>query len=402
VLTVRDDLNDGLYADAGAEHFTKPGYDRYREYVKEFELEAIAYPRRKSITQRIGGKWYTDEMLREPKPLGELGFNQREIDFLSDHHWTDLALLYFGPYLEKFTDEYQPLGVGLDELDQMTAGEFYDREGVSATARWFLSEANASALHVVWEAAILKLRGVPLAPPDLYRLKGGNQTLTNTFAAKLGERVRLGCPVTKIAHGDAGVTVTYRQHGETKTMEADYLVNCIPPTLLRNIPVTPQWPEEKLFVLQNTQYGTYARSYYQCRTPFWEADSLPSSIFIAESECGGVWQTNHEVPGPRSLLLGSAAPKTTAEGALAAFRKHYPGKRDTIEHVAVWDWSTDVWASSCERLYFPVGQMKKFWPNIMQPSGRIHFAGAYADNLTWGMEAATRSANRVAEQIDEA
>jgi monoamine oxidase len=28
--------------------------------------------------------------------------------------------------------------------------------------------------------------------------------------------------------------------------------------------------------------------------------------------------------------------------------------------------------------------------------------GAYADNLNWGMEAATRSANRVAKAIDQA
>ena len=38
----------------------------------------------------------------------------------------------------------------------------------------------------------------------------------------------------------------------------------------------------------------------------------------------------------------------------------------------------------------------------MQPMGRIHFAGAYADNLNWGTEAATRSANRVANAIDKA
>src|SRR5437762_14290506 len=30
-------LADGLYVDAGAEHFTQPGYDRYWQYVKEFK-----------------------------------------------------------------------------------------------------------------------------------------------------------------------------------------------------------------------------------------------------------------------------------------------------------------------------------------------------------------------------
>jgi len=38
----------------------------------------------------------------------------------------------------------------------------------------------------------------------------------------------------------------------------------------------------------------------------------------------------------------------------------------------------------------------------MKPQGRIHFAGAYADNLNWGTEAATRSANRVANEIHKA
>jgi len=38
VKTVRDDLPDGLYVDAGAEQFTKPGYELYWGYVREFNL----------------------------------------------------------------------------------------------------------------------------------------------------------------------------------------------------------------------------------------------------------------------------------------------------------------------------------------------------------------------------
>jgi monoamine oxidase len=63
--------------------------------------------------------------------------------------------------------------------------------------------------------------------------------------------------------------------------------------------------------------------------------------------------------------------------------------------------STFPWASACERISF-LGQLAIFWPNVIEPHGRIHFAGAYADNLGWGMEAATRSANRVAETIHNA
>src|SRR3954453_21195861 len=38
VKTVRAGLPDGLYVDAGAEQFTKPGYELYWSYVREFNL----------------------------------------------------------------------------------------------------------------------------------------------------------------------------------------------------------------------------------------------------------------------------------------------------------------------------------------------------------------------------
>src|SRR6266536_1900033 len=41
VRTIHDPLPDGLYADVGAEHFTKPGYDLYWNYVREFGLTAL-------------------------------------------------------------------------------------------------------------------------------------------------------------------------------------------------------------------------------------------------------------------------------------------------------------------------------------------------------------------------
>ena len=46
--TIRDPLADGLYVDGGAEHFTRPGYEIFWGYVKEFGLEALPYPRRRT------------------------------------------------------------------------------------------------------------------------------------------------------------------------------------------------------------------------------------------------------------------------------------------------------------------------------------------------------------------
>jgi monoamine oxidase len=402
VWTVRDGLADGLYADAGAEHFTVPGYELYRQYVKEFQLPVVEYPRRQNILRRINEKFYNEEMLGDAKVLKTFGFNQREVDFLVRHEWWELPLLYCGPYLDNFQDEYQPFSSGLDELDEVSVTKWLEKEGASAAAIRFIGGEGVSALYQLWHAAILHRRGVPIFPTKIFRLQGGNQRLPDTFAEKLEGRVRLGCPITGIAHGESGVSVTYREFGETKQMEAEYLVNTIPITLLRSIPITPDWPEAKLYVLRNVGYGSYSRVFFQSRTPFWKQDGLSANITFGQPALHQVWQTNQDVSGPRSLLMGSANANVTAEETLATFRRHYPGKSDTTEQARVVDWSKDRWASECELLPFPLGQLKRVWPDIMQPVGRIHFAGAYADNLNWGMEAATRSAHRVAEQIDKA
>ncbi len=73
VKTVHDPLPDGLYADVGAEHFTRPGYDQYWKYVEKFGLPAVPYPRRINMLRRIGGTWYTEAQLQEPKLLSTRG-----------------------------------------------------------------------------------------------------------------------------------------------------------------------------------------------------------------------------------------------------------------------------------------------------------------------------------------
>lgn len=55
-----------------------------------------------------------------------------------------------------------------------------------------------------------------------------------------------------------------------------------------------------------------------------------------------------------------------------------------------------------ERYPYPLGQLKKFWPHMITPVGRIHFASCHSDNFPWCMDAATRSAFRTAQTIDQA
>ena len=400
VLTFREGLDDGLYADAGAEHFTQPGYDRYWSYVREFKLPYLYYPRREGLLRWIGRRMYTSEMLADRKVLSELGLNRREIDYLTRHPFPELAGLYLAPYVDSFDDEYRPFDSGLDDLDAISSRELFRKDGASAAALEFIG-GGGSALQAVWHAAILKLRGVPLFPPKVFRLAGGNQTLTDTFAKRLGDRIQLDSPVSLIEHGDSGVRVSCEGKRAARH-EADYLVCAMSARMLTLIPVKPEWPAAKGYAIAHVPYYHDTRVIFQSRTRFWTRDRISPNMEIGERPLDHVWSTSEEVKTTRGLLAGTASGAGTADGAVSTYRKYYPGRSENIEKAHVVVWALDRWASACERTSYRPGQLKMFWPVLIEPQGRIHFVGAYADNLNWGMEAATRSANRVAEAIDRA
>ena len=401
VRTIHDPLADGLYADVGAEHFTKPGYDLYRGYVREFNLTPLYYPHREHLIRFIGGKPYTVEDLADPKVLAGFGFNPREIDYLRQNPWWDLPSLYFKPYLDSFPDEYKPFEAGLNNLDDVSFTEVLKKDGASSTALEFIGNGG-SALHEIWHGAVLKKRGVPLSPPVVYRLKGGNQMLPNAFAFRLGERVHLSAPVTGIERSENGVRVTYRESGQEREMDADYLVCCMNAIVLRRIPVTPAWPESKAFAVNTVAYDMYSRVVFQSRSAFWERDKISPNWEGADPNLTEMWRMAEEVDTPRALLVATAANSSSLDDALAAFRKAYWGKSEDIEQTAIQVWANEPYSMACETVTYRTGDLRKMWPAIMAAVGRVHFAGAYTDNLNWGQEAATRSANRVADAIDRA
>ena len=185
-------------------------------------------------------------------------------------------------------------------------------------------------------------------------------------------------------------------------MSADFFVCCIPPPAFRTIPVEPAFPSEKQYVIDNVTYDSYSRAVFQASSKFWLEDKLSINLDLDHPDIYNLWQVADEVETQRVVLMASCPGGISAQRVLAALREVYPGKRDTIELALIKDWTKESFAYTCERLPFPMGELKKFWPQVMRPHGRIYFAGASTDNLNWGMEASTRSANRVAKEIDQA
>jgi monoamine oxidase len=412
VFTGRDGLSDGLYADFGADHITKPGYEHFFKYLDEFNLEALAYPnaegspnpREKSSLTMIDGKFYSEEMLADPAVLKKFGFNEREINFLSAHPWYELRGLFLNSYLDKFRDPSQPFGVGYDDLDKIPLADIYKKEGASKAALNYLGGQHTSALYELWRMAVMKFRGIPLSEGETFRVKGGNQQLPTAFAKRLGERVKLAHEITALERDENGVTVTYKAFGkdEEKKMKTDYFVNCISLQIFKNIPVTPSLSPEKQFVVDNMAYTSHPFYVFEASSKFWLDDGFKSiNMSFEHPDISSIWQEPNEIETNRVILKAYGPGGLSPQRVLGAFREVYPGKNDTIVQALTYDWTKDHYAPTCEMLPFPIGQMHQFWPEIIKPDGRIYFAGTYADNLSRGMESCLRSAQRVAKEIDE-
>lgn len=412
VYTGRDGLSDGLYADFGADHITKPGYERFFDYAEAFNLPVIPYPfaegsdaaPNKHALRMRNGKFYTDEELYSPETLKKEGFNEKEIGVLSNKARRDLQWYYLKPYLGKFKDPYQPFGVGYDEYDNIPISDIYKKEGASDAALRMLGGKHSNALYVLWRMAIMQMRGIPPNEGDTFHLKDGNEQLPMAFAKRLGARVKLNHPITSITQTGTGVTVTYKPYGkdDEQEMNADYLVNCITLPVFRNIPVTPALSTEKQYVVDNLNYSSHPFFVFECSTRFWLDDGFKSiNMEFEHPDISSIWEETNHVDSTRIILKAFGPGGLSAQRVLAAFREVYPGKHDTIEQALTKDWTVDTFAPACEMEPFPIGEMHKFWPQIMLPEERIYFAGTYADNMSRGMESCLRSAQRVAKEISK-
>jgi monoamine oxidase len=411
VFTGRDGLSDGHYADYGADHITKPGYEYFFDYVKKFQLTAIAYPHAEGSDaapgrngmRMIDKKFYTDEQLSDPTILKQFGFNDKEVKFLANHPWYELRHMYLKPYLGRIKDADQPFGAGMDELDSMPLSDIFKKEGASDAALKHLGGRGQSALFSIWRYDVMAMRGIPLSHGDTYRLKGGNQELPNAFARRLGERVKLSHPISAITRSDSDVTVTYKAYGydEEMQMTADFLVNCIPLPVFRKIQVTPALSASKQYVVDNLSYSSHPFYVFEASSRFWLDDGFKSiNMDFEHPDISSIWEETTDVKSSRIILKAYAPGGVSAQRGLAAFREVYPGKRDTIVQALTVDWTKDKLAPTCEMEAYPIGEMNKFWPEVLKPDGRIYFAGTYADNLSRGMESCLRSAQRVAKEIN--
>jgi monoamine oxidase len=293
------------------------------------------------------------------------------------------------------------------DLDRLTIGEYLRNCGASPDASAYLALGfeKWSALDGLRDATHHHTK-------TLSKIRGGNDLLPRAFAARLSDVIRYGSPVVSIRQDATGVeAVVEPLAGGRETVRGDAMVCTIPFTVLRAIPVSPEWTADKRRAIDTLATGCVLRVELQTRTRLWE--DRGENGFATVDQPLEIWSPTWNQPGRRGILqayvyedlarkvcAGSEADRIRF--ALDVMEPVHPGLASSYEGGVAKCWDEDPWARGAYTLYRPGEITGGLHQVIDRAEGRIHFAGEHASPYPGWMQGAFWSAHRAAAAVLEA
>jgi monoamine oxidase len=412
VRTVRAPFRQGGYAEAGAVRIPSQ-HEWTLKYIRSMGLESKLVP----YDQDIGAHLWYLQGKRFITPAGDWPLQGLTTQEKAD----PFAMLgtYLGPALAAVGD---PMASGFPspaalELDAYRVDEYLRHAGASES--WihilFASEGNAPRMNTL-ALAMVEAALLGSAPGQTFGLLGGNDQLPRALAATLEGRVKYNSPVLRLAHGDDGVRVTFRdRNGHQEQMQADWCICTLPFPVLREIEIAPAFSETKMAAIQQYQLMPIARQYFQTRTQFWRDDPLGRlgglNMVGTDSVVERVWNTSHLQPDPtmgmlqsymiddHAMAFASLDPHQRATKWRRAISRFLPGLREQ-EVVATYSkvWQDDPWQRGGFAFMQP-NQFEWLWPAARRAERRVHFAGEHTSVWFGWQNGALESAERVVQEI---
>jgi monoamine oxidase len=412
VKTIRD-FAPGLYAEAGAMRIPRV-HDLTLAYCELFGLTMRPFVMGNPNTLCfIDGKRMT---------VADADANPGQLPFdLADHEkgktWTQL----WNEATAEFRDQYEQGGQdSLDDLlrsyDQYSIREFLQMRGFSEGALELYGvmsfrESNMNA------AVVEQLREiVGKSFEDMQEIAGGMDRLPTAFYEQLKPYVRFGAEVTAVDQSPDSVTVHYKTGSGRFTVRGDYAIVAIPFSVLRDIEIlnTP-FSREKQKAIRELNYNASTKILFQTRHRFWEqTDGIVGGTTVTDLPVRRVVYPSFSDPneergtllasytwGQDALRWGAMDSEAMVEQALEDVAQIHPEVTTEFELGATQDWYGDPFARGAFALFEPE-QQTRLQASIVQPEGRIHFAGEHTSLYHAWIQGALESGIRAAKEIHEA
>ena len=175
------------------------------------------------------------------------------------------------------------------EWDAITAGSWYDAQGLSPVARELLEictvgilavpTVEVSFLHLLFTIQTCGVTSELFAESEggaqTTRFVGGTAEIPKRLAALIEEHIVLGAPVQLIEHGTEGVTVHCRGGLVARGRR---VIVAISPTLAGRIMYDPPLPGTRDLLTQRLPNASAMKAFFVYDEPFWRADGLNGQV----------------------------------------------------------------------------------------------------------------------------
>jgi monoamine oxidase len=192
----------------------------------------------------------------------------------------------------------------------------------------------------------------------------------------------------------------------------DYAICTLPFSVLR--PIEADFSHEKERAIRQLNYHASTKILFQVRERIWEAEDgiVGGGASVTDMPVRRLNYPPGDATDQRGILLasytwgqdalqwGAMDPAERIDEALDDVERIHPRIRDVFEVGASHAWYGDKWARGAFALFAPE-QQTSLQRAIVQPEGRVYFAGEHCSLYHAWIQGAIESALQVARQIHE-
>ena len=284
-----------------------------------------------------------------------------------------------------------------------------DSLSLAVEAVWAAQPEDLSLLHVLFYIAsaggLDALWDTEGGAQDS-RVVGGSQLISIRMAEELGDRVVLDAPVRRIAYEPDRVTV----HADGLDVEARRAIVAMPPTLTCRIAYDPPMPALRDQLTQRIPQWAVIKCMAIYERPFWRERGLTGGATSIEGPVKLTFDNSPPESSPGVLLgflegthartLGAWSPDRRREAVIDCFTRLFGSEAATPLDYVDKSWADEEWTRGCYGCYMPTGAWTAYGPQLREPVGPIHWAGAETATVWSGyMDGAVRSGDSAADAV---
>lgn len=295
----------------------------------------------------------------------------------------------------------------LEHLDRQTLADFLDHHCISEGGRWwteamFRSDEGEDTSEIGllgWLVGYQHYLEREAGDMSLYRIPGGAGALCEKMAEGLRAPIHLGHVLRSVSPTETHVELWF----EGEMAFCDKVILALPPKVLQGIDFGDSLPVEKEAAWHLLGSSRTIKVALRFDRDWWSGDGRTGRL-MTDLPCQQIWSSGREGAHVLCAYIGGnaaidvLASRDPVGRVLRSLAEVWPEASASFVEGWVHDWVGDPFAQGAFSHFSPGGVMTAL-PRLVEPVGRVHFAGESTARWMGFIEGAFESAERVVEEV---